>query len=228
MEHLGPFELLRAGGWVMYPLAAVSLLSLALCLERAAFWLRHREPVTVALIERVVRLARAGDWSGAAARAEVDRTVLGRFAREMIRNEEPGWTARPVISEADVAQAVESVRAATERFSATLSAIITAAPMLGILGTVTGIIRSFRLLGVGGPITDPVSVAGGIAEALITTAFGLIIALATLFPYTIFRARADRCLARLEAFGESLISIAADARAPRPGRQPASDPVPAP
>lgn len=228
MEHLGPFELLRAGGWVMYPLAAVSLLSLALCLERAAFWLRHREPVTVALIERVVRLARAGDWSSAAARAEVDRTVLGRFAREMIRNEEPGWTARPVISEADVAQAVESVRAATERFSATLSAIITAAPMLGILGTVTGIIQSFRLLGVGGPITDPVSVAGGIAEALITTAFGLIIALATLFPYTIFRARADRCLARLEAFGESLISIAADARAPRPGRQPASDPVPAP
>jgi biopolymer transport protein ExbB len=213
MESLGPFELFRAGGWVMYPLAAVSLLSVTICLERTLFWLRHREAATLRLIDKIVRLARAGDWSGAAARAEVDRTVLGRFARSMIRDEEPGWRAKPHISGADAAQAIESVRSATERFAATLSAIITAAPMLGILGTVMGIISSFRLLGSEGPISDPVSVAGGIAEALITTAFGLIVALVTLFPYTIFRARADRCLARLEAFGESLIAIADEQRA---------------
>jgi biopolymer transport protein ExbB len=213
MESLGPFELFRAGGWVMYPLAAASLLSVTICLERTLFWLRHREAATLRLIDRIVRLARAGDWSGAAARAEVDRTVLGRFARSMIRDEEPGWRAKPHISGADAAQAIESVRSATERFAATLSAIITAAPMLGILGTVMGIISSFRLLGSEGPISDPVSVAGGIAEALITTAFGLIVALVTLFPYTIFRARADRCLARLEAFGESLIAIADEQRA---------------
>lgn len=208
MESLGPLELLRAGGWVMYPLLALSLLSLTLCVERAVFWLRHRERTTLGLIERIVRAARAGDWSAAAARAEMDKSVLGRFGRAMIRIDDPGWKASPEITEADVAQGIESVRAATERFAATLSAIITAAPMLGILGTVTGIIRSFRLLGAEGPITDPVSVAGGIAEALVTTAFGLSIALVTLFPYTIFRARADRCLARLEAFGWSLISIA--------------------
>ena len=192
----------------MVPLAAISLLSITLCFERAIFWVRHRERGMLNLIERIVRSARAGDWA-AAARAEEDRSVLGRFGRAMIRTEEPGWAVSPEVSEADVAQGIESVRAATERYGATLSAIITAAPMLGILGTVTGIIRSFRLLGTEGPIADPVSVAGGIAEALITTAFGLIIALATLFPYTIFRARADRCLARLEAFGQSLITIAA-------------------
>jgi biopolymer transport protein ExbB len=193
----------------MLPLAAISLLSITLCFERAIFWVRHRERGMLNLIERIVRSARAGDWAAAAARAEEDKSVLGRFGRAMIRTEDPGWAASPEISEADVAQGIESVRAATERYGATLSAIITAAPMLGILGTVTGIIRSFRLLGTDGPIADPVSVAGGIAEALITTAFGLIIALATLFPYTIFRARADRCLARLEAFGQSLITIAA-------------------
>lgn len=193
----------------MLPLAAISLLSITLCFERAIFWVRHRERGMLNLIERIVRSARAGDWAAAAARAEEDRSVLGRFGRAMIRTEDPGWVASPEVSEADVAQGIESVRAATERYGATLSAIITAAPMLGILGTVTGIIRSFRLLGTEGPIADPVSVAGGIAEALITTAFGLIIALATLFPYTIFRARADRCLARLEAFGQSLITIAA-------------------
>lgn len=193
----------------MVPLAAISLLSITLCFERSIFWVRHRERGMLNLIERIVRSARAGDWAAAAARAEEDKSVLGRFGRAMIRTEDPGWAASPEVSEADVAQGIESVRAATERYGATLSAIITAAPMLGILGTVTGIIRSFRLLGTDGPIADPVSVAGGIAEALITTAFGLIIALATLFPYTIFRARADRCLARLEAFGQSLITIAA-------------------
>jgi len=198
----------------MYPLAAMSALAITLCFERALFWARHRERGMLDLIERIVRAARRGDWLAAAARAEEDRSVLGRFGRAMIRVDEPGWLDRPEISEADVAQGIESVRAATERFAATLSAIITAAPMLGILGTVTGIIRSFRLLGAEGPLSDPVSVAGGIAEALITTAFGLIIALATLFPYTIFRARADRCLARLEAFGQSLISIASSGARP--------------
>ena len=227
MQGLGPFELLRAGGWVMYPLLAVSLLSVTLCLERAVFWIRHRERGTLRLIERVTRSARAGDWAAAAARAEVDSTVLGRFARAMIRIDEPGWTQHPTISEADVAQGIESVRSSTERFAATLSAIITAAPMLGILGTVTGIIRSFRLLGAEGPVTDPVSVAGGIAEALITTAFGLIIALVTLFPYTIYRARADRCLARLEAFGQSLITTAEE-RDAGAAREPASARFPAP
>ncbi|MBK7405645.1 MAG: MotA/TolQ/ExbB proton channel family protein [Phycisphaerales bacterium] len=211
----------------MYPLLAVSLLSVTLCLERAVFWLRHRERATLRLIERVTRSARAGDWPAAAARAEVDSTVLGRFARAMIRIDEPGWSERPLISEADVAQGIESVRASTERFAATLSAIITAAPMLGILGTVTGIIRSFRLLGAEGPVSDPVSVAGGIAEALITTAFGLIIALVTLFPYTIYRARADRCLARLEAFGQSLITTAsADAPAKPDHSSTARSPAP--
>jgi biopolymer transport protein ExbB len=208
MEGLGPLELLRAGGWVMYPLVAFSVLSITLCFERTVFWLRHRERPTVRLLERITQAARAGDWSTAAARAEIDKTVLGRFGRAMIRVDEAGWKDKPDISEADVAQGIESVRNATERYAATLSAIITASPMLGILGTVTGIIRSFRLLGSDGPVADPVSVAGGIAEALVTTAFGLIIALVTLFPYTIFRARADRCLARLEAFGQSLITIA--------------------
>jgi biopolymer transport protein ExbB len=228
MESLGPFEIFRAGGWVMYPLAAMSLLSVAICVERAGFWLRHREGSMVRLIERTMRLVRGGDWSGAAARAEVDRTVVGRFVAVVIRDEEPGWTAHPTISEADVAQAIESVRTATERFAATLSAIITAAPMLGILGTVTGIIRSFRLLGAEGPISDPVSVAGGIAEALITTAFGLIVALMTLFPYTIFRARADRCLARLEAFGQGLITAAAERRISSHPLREASATTPAP
>jgi biopolymer transport protein ExbB len=71
--------------------------------------------------------------------------------------------------------------------------------MLGILGTVTGIISSFELLGTGGGVTDPTAVAGGVAEALLTTAFGLLVALMTLFPYVWSRGQSERCLGRLEA-----------------------------
>ena len=80
-----------------------------------------------------------------------------------------------------------------------LSTVITAAPMLGILGTVLGIIQSFELLGGENILTDPKQVSAGIAEALITTASGLSVALLTLFPFMAFKAQSDRALGRMEA-----------------------------
>ena len=79
-----------------------------------------------------------------------------------------------------------------------LSTIITAAPLLGILGTVIGIISSFQVLSEQTAATDPRSVSHGIAEALLTTAAGLTIALVTLFPYMAFRGQIDRTLGRIE------------------------------
>jgi biopolymer transport protein ExbB len=70
-----------------------------------------------------------------------------------------------------------------DRFMASLSTIITAAPMLGILGTVTGIITSFDLLSGGQAMVDPRAVSGGISEALVATASGLVVALISLFPF---------------------------------------------
>ena len=74
----------------------------------------------------------------------------------------------------------------------------TAAPLLGILGTVIGIIQSFQLLGTQSTLTDPREVAGGIAAALLTTAFGLIVALVTLFPYMLFKGQSNRAVGRME------------------------------
>ena len=80
-----------------------------------------------------------------------------------------------------------------------LSTTITAAPLIGILGTVIGIIRSFNQLGGDdGGINDPSVVSHGIAEALLTTAVGLVVALMTLFPYMVFKGQADRALGRVE------------------------------
>jgi biopolymer transport protein ExbB len=193
----GARNLFSTGGWVMWPLAVLSLLSVTLIVERFLFWGR----AATASRRRWASLARKlrhRDLAGARALAEDDHTFLGVFALALIGEMKDGGGA---LSEVAAREAVEEVRPAIERFSATLSTIITAAPMLGILGTVTGIIRSFAVVGASaagdGP-TDPSLVAEGIAQALYTTAFGLLIAIVTLFPYVIFRARIDRALGRLE------------------------------
>ncbi|MDQ7013557.1 MAG: MotA/TolQ/ExbB proton channel family protein [Planctomycetota bacterium] len=226
MPGSAPFQLFAAGGWVMYPLLAVSLLSVTLCAERFFYWFWQGESRTTRAIGRLSGLARRGEWA-ALREAARTRSVVGKFARLLLDDgggghrleagatSEGGPSGVPDIGLADVAQAVETIRGEVERFAATLSAIITAAPMLGILGTVTGIIQSFRLLGTQGPVSDPSAVASGIAEALLTTALGLIIALVTLFPYSVFRAKADRCLGRLDAFGLGLV-VRAGARLSEP------------
>jgi biopolymer transport protein ExbB len=78
-----------------------------------------------------------------------------------------------------------------------LDTAITAAPLLGILGTVLGIIDSFALLAAATPV-DPLGISGGVAEALITTAAGLLLALLALFPYNLLRSLAGQRIARLE------------------------------
>ncbi len=95
--------------------------------------------------------------------------------------------------------AAELQRHRLERFSVVLSTIITASPMVGILGTVIGIIKSFQVLGTQTQLADPRGVSGGIGEALITTASGLAVALITLFPYMAFKGLADRAMGRMES-----------------------------
>ncbi len=84
-----------------------------------------------------------------------------------------------------------------------LDTIITMAPLLGILGTVLGIIESFDLLSLSG-IQDPKAVIGGISQALITTASGLTVALATLIPFNYYSVRVGRATRRLEKTGTRL------------------------
>ena len=188
-------SIFRAGGWVMYPLLGLSLLAMTLSIERLLFFATQDGRSARRAADAIGRHLAARRAQQAQAVAEQSSSVYGRFAAAALSS-----TAGP----GSTLAAFELVRGSLERFSATLSAIITAAPMLGILGTVVGIIDSFRLLGDAGPVTDPAAVAAGISTALYTTAFGLIVALVTLFPYTAIRARADRCAARLEALAEAI------------------------
>ncbi len=190
-------ELMTKGGYVMWPLLVLSVVAVTLLLERAWYFLRTNGSASLGRTQRVTRLLREGDRAAAANLASGDSTVYSQVARELLDGGGP-------VSEARAVDAIESHRRELERFMPTLSTIITAAPMLGILGTVLGIIASFEAISqqaqaVGSAGADPRAVGAGIAEALLTTAAGLVVAVVTLFPYNALRAQVDRTLSRLEA-----------------------------
>jgi biopolymer transport protein ExbB len=190
-------QIFQAGGWVMYPLLAMSVLSLTLIFERTIYWVLGSQRAGQRRHEMYLQMLSTDQVENVQAKSRSDRTLEGLLVHRSLR-------LRSVTEPMLIGQ-IESLRPSIERFSPTLGAIIAAAPLLGILGTVTGIIQSFDLLGEAASVSDPALVAGGIAEALYTTAFGLCIALVTLFPHVYFKARADRALGRLEVLAGAII-----------------------
>lgn len=185
-----------AGGWVMYPLLGLSLISLTLVFERMAFWVLGPQRSGDRKLGLYLALLADRDLDQATHESRRDRSLEGTLVR---------WSvARDSITESVLIGHIEALRPAIERFTPTLGTIIAAAPLLGILGTVTGIIESFDLLGQAASVSDPALVAGGIAEALYTTAFGLSIALLTLFPHVYYKSKADRALGRLEVLAGAI------------------------
>jgi biopolymer transport protein ExbB len=184
------FSIIERGGWVMWPLMAVSVISVAVSIERFWYWSSLHGSRETARFRKLLRAFRAGDRSRAEETIRSPGTVYDRLAKRML-DDGP--------DDAIAVEAIEDLRGQTERFLNILSSIITASPMLGILGTVTGIIQSFELLGGTRTLVDPRDVSAGIAEALITTAAGLVIALGTLFPYMIFKSQAERSIGRFES-----------------------------
>jgi biopolymer transport protein ExbB len=191
--------LMTRGGVVMWPLLLLSIIAVTLGFERCWFWLVTNSPTRQLRAAELAKLLRQGQIDAARKVAAGDGGVYGRVVMKML--DEPANDALAV-------EAVESQRPRIERFMPTLSTIITVAPMLGILGTVLGIISSFNVLAGGGETGDPALISKGIAEALLTTAAGLILAVAVLLPYNAFRAQVDRTLGRID----TLVAAAMQAR----------------
>lgn len=181
-------QLMTRGGWVMWPLLLMSLVSLTLIFERAWFWLKTNNPRQRLLCQRVARLLRDGQAEQARMLLVGESGVYGDLVSQLLNEN---------ASDAAATDAIETQRPRLDRFMPTLGTVITAAPMLGILGTVTGIISAFQVLS-DKAVTDPSQVAGGIAEALLTTVAGLVVALVVLFPFNAFRAQIDRTMGRME------------------------------
>jgi len=198
------------GGLVMWPLLALSLFSIGIVIERGLWFLgarRARSPRTLAQIYAALT---RGD-SGAALRlahGSVDPRV--RVIAYGLEH-----------AEIDVEIATE-IRAEEEvklgrRFLGALDTIVTLAPLLGLLGTVTGIMRSFQF--VGGDQDLAVSkVSGGIGEALIATAFGLAIAIFTLVPFNFLGHRVEDLEVELETVGKNVRLLLQKSPGPAPTR----------
>lgn len=190
-------DLMRRGGPIMWPLLGLSVLAVTLAFERTWFFVRINHASRLRQVAQLGSLLRRGERQRAMDLTESDSGVYASMLRQLL-----GESSR---NEAAAVAAIDGQRGRLERFLPLLSTIITAAPMLGILGTVLGIIASFEVLSGQGATTDPRSVSQGIAEALITTAAGLTVSLITLFPYNLFRAQVDRTLTRLESLAAAAL-----------------------
>jgi len=184
------------GGPIMYPLLICSIIALTVIIERTIFWIGEDHRRNQALVNEVLSLAERGNWETARAR-------IGNSKDFIIRILVAGILHR----EFSIAKAMETAASdeldRMRQYLSILDTMITVSPLLGIFGTVIGIIVSFQILGSAG-IEEPQAVTGGIAQALITTASGLGIAILSLFPFNYFNSRVERAATTIEKYATSL------------------------
>jgi biopolymer transport protein ExbB len=184
------------GGPVMYPLLTCSILSLAIILERTLFWIRLKRNRDEARVSQVLELAEKEDYESA---LEMGRRSGDYIIRMLVGGIAHRRYSLPSALEMGAEEEIKKMG----KYLNILDTIITVAPLLGIFGTVVGIINSFDVLGRAG-IEHPQIVTGGIAQALITTATGLGVAMMTLLPYNYFQSRIESASKELEKFATSL------------------------
>jgi biopolymer transport protein ExbB len=189
-------ELFKSGGPVMYPLLACSVIALGVIIERTIFWLRIDIRRSQSLIEEVLELCRVGDWAAVKEKTAGSKNSIIHILISGILHREFSMTKA---MEASAADEIKRMR----RYMGVLDTMITVAPLLGIFGTVIGIIVSFDMLGAAG-IEDPRAVTAGISQALLTTAAGLGIAILSVFPYNYFNTKVENAAQLIEKYATSL------------------------
>jgi biopolymer transport protein ExbB len=184
------------GGPVMYPLLACSIIALTVIIERLLFWIREDMRRNQPLVDHILELCQMGDWNAVRERVAGSKDYVTRILVSGILHKEFSMAKA---MESAAAEEIKRMR----RFIGVLDTMITVAPLLGIFGTVLGIISSFDLLGASG-IEHPEAVTAGIAQALITTAAGLGIAILSVFPYNYFNTRVENAGLTIERYATSL------------------------
>lgn len=184
------------GGPVMYPLLVCSIIALTVVIERIFFWVGMDMRRNKQLVDEVLELCRQGDWESVRVKTKGSRDYIIRILISGILHREFSMTKA---MESAASEEIKRMR----RYLSVLDTMITVAPLLGILGTVTGIIISFEALGWAG-IENPQAVTAGIAQALITTAFGLIIAIPSVIPFNYFNSRVENAVLDIEKYATSL------------------------
>lgn len=195
------FEIIKSGGWLMLPLILCSIIASAIIAER--LWsLQKKKVLPPDLVSQVWRIAREKKMDDSILRRLKNSSSLGFIIAAGMANSHHG---RDVMKEC-IEEAGRQVVHELERFLNTLGTIASIAPLLGLLGTVVGMIQAFSAIveqGVG----DPTILAGGISVALITTAAGLTIAIPCLVFHRYFERLVDEYVVYMEAEALKLIDI---------------------
>jgi biopolymer transport protein ExbB len=189
-------DLFYRGGPVMYPLLFCSLLSLTLIIERFIFWMREERNRDRKVLTRFMELIETNDLTGA---KEITKDTSDFVIRVLVC----GIVHREFSLRDALQMSADEEIGRMRKYLPILDTMITLAPLLGILGTVIGIIRSFNMLGTIG-VENPGMITAGIGQALITTAFGLIIAIFALIPFNYFQSRVDTAVSEMEKYGTNL------------------------
>ncbi len=218
------WEIVRAGGPLMWPIIFCSIIAAAIVLER--LWtLQDRRVLPEELPRKVWQLIENGQVTDKVIVALEQHSPLGRLLAAGLTNRH---RSHEVLMER-LEDAGRHVVHELERYLNTLGTIAGVSPLLGLLGTVTGIIRAFDAIQAGG-MGSPTVLSGGIAEALVCTAAGLCVAIPSLIAYRYLRGKVERLVVEMEKHAIRMAdALEAAAHVPRAGasRVEAAEPPPA-
>lgn len=205
---LSPMELFTHGGPIMWPILIVSFLAVTVVVERSIFLFRESRTRQPDVVEKMLEHVEAGDTATAVSLGQKSPDYVARILVHALTHREHSL-------------ANAFMRAANRELTRlqqglpVLDTCITAAPLLGLLGTVTGMMATFGALGEGEIGASAGAITGGVGEALIATAAGLVIAIIGLFPYNILNARVEAAKHEISDASNALEVIIKKSSAPR-------------
>jgi biopolymer transport protein ExbB len=200
-ELLGGWEFIMRGGFMMYPLLLSGLVALTVIIERW-FTFDRRYALPRQTLQQVLSQIQANQLTQAESACQNLRTPVSAVLMAGIEH------FRSPIAEMELAMKnrAEEWLPVLEHRIEIIDTVITAAPLMGLLGTITGMMGSFRVLSEKG-VNEPNAITGGVAEALIATATGLVIALICLVAYNYLSTRIKRFIYELESVGSRLVEM---------------------
>ncbi len=184
-------SIVAEAGWPIWLLLALSVIDLALIVERALS-LRSTRVIPPELAAQVQQMVRAGNDSPAAIEKLADSCALGQILAEVLRTrQQPASEMRQAVEDTG-----QDVAHTLQRYLPALATVATIAPLLGLFGTVIGMIEIFAVYRPDG--ADPSQMAHGISVALYNTAFGILIAIPAMIAHRLYRSRVEGLLLRME------------------------------
>lgn len=211
-------EFIRAGGWLMIPIILSSVIAMAIIIERFLS-LRVGKVIPASAIQRARELAASGNVTDAHLAELHDGSVVGSVLATGLSNRS---APRHVLKE-NVEEAGRHAVHKLERYLNALGTIAAITPLMGLLGTVLGMITAFsKITQVG--VGDPASVAGGISQALFTTAAGIFVAIVAMIFHRYFKGKVDNYVIGMEQEAVKLIELVNqnNVNTPRPAPRPSS------